>query len=176
MKIPDKISLGVRDRLWGLADRIGWATLSDSQKSAFYEQWIQDDDVGQILARYMRPQNIRVYVKDTILKPYGRERIKEVSPILSLLGLPQDMGIVREYIKPHGRLLCDDRIICWGHARDWKAVIVSVFERAWRIPKGKAYAAILMYSSGKMMQPNERRLVSDASQYLGIERLIWRDD
>ena len=176
MRIPNGVYLGVRDRLWSQADRIGWTTLSDSQKSILYEQWIQDIEVGQVLARYMAPQNIRVYIKDTIMKPYGRERIKEAGPILSLLGLPQDISIGREYIKPHGRMLYDGRIICWGLARDWKAVVFSVFERAKRCPSGRAYAAILMYSSGKTKQPSERRLISDACQHLGIEHLLWRDD
>jgi hypothetical protein len=124
----------------------------------------------------MRQQNIRVYIKDTIMKPYGRERIKEAGPVFSLLGMPQDTVIVREYIKPHGRMLADGRIICWGFARDWKAVVLSVFERAWRAPMGKSYAAILMYASGKTTQPGERRLITDVSHRLGIERLLWRDD
>lgn len=176
MKIPSTVYLGVQNRLWNQADRLGWTTLSDSQKSALYEQWIRDAEVGQVLARYMKPENIRVYIKDTIMKPYGRERIKEAGPILSLLGLPQETTVVMEYVKPHGRMLYDGRVICWGLARNWKAIIFSVFERASRSPSGKAYAAILMYSSGKTKQPGERSLISDAAARLGIERLLWKDD
>ena len=176
MRIPPAVCLAVRHRLWAQADRISWTTLSDSQKSLLYEEWIKAPEVGQVLGRYMAAQNIRVYIKDTIMKPYGRERIKEVAPILSTLGLPLDTSIMREFIKPHGRMLDDGRIICWGFARDWKAVLFSVFERAKREPSGKAFAAVLMYSSGKTRQPSERRLISDACKHLGIEHLIWRDE
>lgn len=175
MKIPDATFRRIRDTLWGIADRLNWPTLSDPDKSALYEQWIRDAEVGGVLSRYLDTGNVRVYIKDTIMKPYGRERIKHFAPVLRLLALPLDSKSVEEYIKPHGRRLPDGRVICWGLARDWKAITLAVFERAFLVSNGRPYAAVLMYPSGKYQQPNVRNMIEQASRRLGIETLLWHE-
>ena len=81
---------------------------------------------------------------------------------------------IKEFVKPHGRRLFDKRVVCWGQARDWKAVLLAVYERAYR-DVGKPYAAILSRGVGKMAQPNERALVQDLATRLGIEKVVWMD-
>jgi hypothetical protein len=176
MKVPDAVNRRLRDILWGEAERLGWTTMSDQQKSALYEDWLKREDVGQVLSRYLDPGSVRVYIKDTIMKPFVRYRIKDITPVLAALEIANDTPFARDYIKPHGRLFRDGRVICWGLARDWKDVLFSVVERALRTPAGTSYAAVLLYPSGKVSQPSERGLINEASRRLGIQRLCWRDE
>ena len=117
---------------------------------------------------------MRVYLKDTIMKPYARERTRDAVPALKAVGLLGDELSIKDYEKPHGRLLFDKRVVCWGQAQDWKAVLVAVYERAYRT-LWKPYAAILSRGVGKMAQPSERALVEDFAKRLGIERIVWLD-
>jgi hypothetical protein len=80
--------------------------------------------------------------------------------------------VTEDYIKPHGRLLFDRRVVCWGLAKDWKAVLLAAYERAYR-NLGKPYAAVLLRGVGKMAQPSERRMVEDLAGRLGIEKVVW---
>jgi hypothetical protein len=139
-----------------------------------YEQWIAEEDVGGVLIRFLDKANIRVYLKDTVMKPYVRERTKEAKPILWAVGLTGDEVVTEDYIKPHGRLLFDPRVVCWGLAKDWKAVLLAAYERAYR-NLGKPYAAVLLRGVGKMAQPSERRMVEDLAGRLGIEKVVWLD-
>ncbi len=175
MKVPDETHRKIESKLWSAADSLSWPTMSDLQKSALYEEWIQDAEVGEVLSRYIRPGNVRVYIKDTIMKPYGRERIKEFPPILKLLNLPEDTKTVKNYIKPHGRRLADGKVICWGLSRDWKAILFAVFERAFVIRKAVPYSAVIMFPTGKCQQPEYRRMIDTAATKMGIEKLVWHD-
>ena len=93
MKVPDATHRRIKERLWRVAEGLNWPTLSDKQKSKFYEEWIRESDVGGVLSRYLNAGSVRVYIKDTIMKPYGRDRIKEFPPVLKLLGLPEDARV-----------------------------------------------------------------------------------
>jgi hypothetical protein len=136
---------------------------------------MRDEEVGGVLSRYIDPGNVRVYIKDTIMKPYGRDRIKDFPPILKLLGLPDDVNIVETYIKPHGRQLIDGKVISWGLSRDWKAILFAVFERAYVARSGVPFAAVIMFPTGKCQQPSYCQMIETAARRLGIERLIWYD-
>lgn len=175
MKVPDAAYKRIKEKLWGIADELVWPTLSDQQKSALYEEWIRGDEVGGVLSRYLDAGNIRVYIKDTIMKPYGRERIKDFPPILRLLALPEDARSVETYIKPHGRRLADGKVICWGLSRDWKTILFAVFERAYVVRSGVPFAAVIMFPTGKCQQPEYRRMIEAAAEKMGIAHLVWHD-
>jgi hypothetical protein len=175
MKVPDAAYKRLKGKLWDMADKLNWPTLSDQQKSALYEEWIRDDTLGGVLARYLDPANVRVYIKDTIMKPYGRERIKDFPPIQTLLGIPDSSKVAETYIKPHGRRLDDGRVVCWGLSRDWKAILFAVFERAHLAHSGVPFAAVIMFPAGKCQQLTYRRMIETAAEKLGIARLVWHD-
>jgi hypothetical protein len=175
MKVPDAAYNRIKEALWAVADERNWPTLSDQQKTALYEDWIRDDDIGGVLSRYVDAGNVRVYIKDTIMKPYGRERIKDFQPILKLLGLPDDTSVAETYIKPHGRRLTDGKIICWGLARDWKDILFAVFERAYLARSAAPFAAVIMFPTGKSQQPKYRHMIDTAGEKMGVQHLIWYD-
>ncbi len=175
MRIPDATFTRIKDNLWAIADERNWPTLSDQEKSTLYEEWIRDNQIGGVLSRYIDTGNVRVYIKDTIMKPYMREHIKDSDPILSFLNLTADAPIAERYIKPHGRRLLDGKVICWGLSRDWKAVLFAVFERSFWASNSIPYAAVIMFPTGKCQQPEYRRMVELAARDLGIRKLAWYD-
>ena len=174
MKIPEEVFKKIKDRLWAQADKDGWMSLSDPERTAFYEHWSTDKQVGTVLGRFMDAAQVRVYLKDTIMKPYPRERTSNAAPILEALGLSDSELSIKEYKKPHGRMLFDKRVVSWGEADNWKSVLLAVYERAYR-DVGRPYAAVLLRGVGKMAQPDERALVEDLAKRLEIERVVWPD-
>ena len=175
MKVPDATHRKIKEKLWRVAEGLNWPTLSDKQKSKFYEEWIRESDVGGVLSRYLNAGSVRVYIKDTIMKPYGRDRIKEFPPVLKLLGLPENAPVAENYIKPHGRRLVDGKVICWGLARDWKAILFAVFERAYVARSGVPFAAVIMFPTGKCQQSEYRQMIEAAAERLEIPILVWYD-
>jgi hypothetical protein len=175
MKIPDITYKHIKETLWSAADRLGWPTLSDQQKSAQYEKWLRDPEIGRVLSRYLDPGNVRVYIKDTVMKPYGRERIKPFSPILKALGLAEGLKAVETYTKPHGRRLADGKVICWGLARDWKTILLAVFERAYLVRGSTPFGAVLLFPVGKYQQPVYRQMIEIAARKMEITKMVWYD-
>ena len=173
MSVPSHVRKALRSRLWYLADQIGWLRLSSAAKTKYYEQWTRNPDIGGLLARYLDRGQIRVYLKDTLLKDYPRQRLADRSRPFRVLKLPHDTQTVETYIKPHGRRLEDGRVICWGRADDWKSVLMALHERTYKSPNLRPHAAVLVQSTGRFHQRPFRRMVQDAASKLGIEKAVW---
>ena len=130
MSVPDEVRKQLRKQLSAVADELGWMSLSTTEKRKLYEDWTRDPKYGGTLARYIDKGQVRVYLKDTILKDYTRAAGADPSRPLRLLKIPADAPVAQTYIKPHGRRLADGRVICWGRASDWKLVLMAMTERS----------------------------------------------
>ena len=77
--VPEDILQQLRFKLWAVADSLGWLSLSDIEKSLKYKQWTEDPVIGGMLLKLMQKGQIRVYLKDTIMKGYSRQRLSDSS-------------------------------------------------------------------------------------------------
>lgn len=173
VRIPNPIRKGLRQKLWAVADDLDWPRLEWYKKSAQYEAWTRDPEVGGLLANYMDQRRIRVYIKDTIMKGYVRSRQANTDRPFSALGVDEGVEIAEAWERPHGRRLTDGRVVVWGNADDWKLVLMAVHERSWGIMGARPFAAVLLWSTGKFAEPSVRAMVQDAADKLQIERLVW---
>ena len=173
MNLPDNVRDQLRERMWRIADEIDWLALGPTEKSQHYENWTKDPEVGGVLQRYMAVGQVRVYIKDSLLKGYPRARRPDQEKPFRMLRLDARVGVTRVFIKPHGRLLADGRIVCWGRAADWKSILLAIFERSFAICETKPYGAVLTESAGKYSESGVRAVVIEAARRLGIEKLIW---
>jgi hypothetical protein len=175
MSVPDEVRERLKRRLWEEANRVGWATLSPVAKAKHYEDWTRHSEVGGVLTRYVDPGQVRVYIKDTLLKNYGLDRLADQARPFRVLGISENDEVAERYIKPHGRRLANGSVICWGRADDWKTVLMAVHERAFVRPGARPSAAVLFQASGRYHENHAREPIEDAARKLNIEKLVWLD-
>lgn len=175
MSVPDPTRTAIKEKLWQRADDIGWATLSSTDKTHLYEAWTKDPKIGGRLGRYMGQGQVRVYIKDTLLKDYTRSCLADHERPFRVLGIPEAAHVVEMYSKPHGRRLEDGRVICWGRADDWKTLLMALHERAFGNSHSYPHAAVFLYSVGRFHEIHIRALVENAATKLGIAKVIWLD-
>lgn len=172
MKLPEDIRDQIRDHLWAVAEEIGWSALPDGHRARYYETWTRDPAIGGRLGHFMDPRKVRVYIKDSLLKPYERARLSETeNAVMRHLSLSSNEAFIQAYIKPHGRRLADGRIVCWGKSRDWKLIVMAGFERARLIQNGRAQ--VVLVETGKTAAESTRVLIREAACRLGLERVEW---
>jgi hypothetical protein len=140
-----------------------------------YSIWTDSEMVGRALAPFLDPRKIRVYIKDTLLKSYTRERMADDGSVLRLLGIPLGQQVIREFIKPHGRLFVDGRLVAWSKASDWKLTLMTTYERAHTIRHGSAFGVAFLESATKHPDEASREVVEEAAKRLGVERVVWID-
>lgn len=174
--VPKEIRDRIRQRIWDKADELGWSMLSDLDRTIWYENWSKDKDVGGALAHFMDPRKVRVYIKDSLLKPYLRGRLEDgAETALLAAGLGVGAAAIKgSYGKPHGRLLIDGKVVCWGNSRDWKSIVISVFERAYRLESGMPYAAVLI-ETGRTTNEGVREMIRDIGAKLQLTHVVWID-
>ena len=173
MNMPEEIRRAIKDALWAKLDELSWLAMSDVDHSSYYEQWTKAPDIGGKLGHFMDPRAVRVYIKDTLVKDYARERLLEnADQVLRALNAPLELSIVRKYIKPHGLLLNDGRVVCWGNSRDWKHILMAAFERQ-RVSDSAISSSVVVIENGKTLDPDTRDLVRDAALRLGVDPIVW---
>jgi hypothetical protein len=173
------VSSAVRERLkqilWDRADQVDWSQLPDGEKAQYYELWTRDKEIGGALAHFMDPRQVRVYIKDSLLKPYERQQLSvHVGSVMEQLGVA-GVRSIESFIKPHGRCLIDGRVVAWGKSRDWKLILMAVFERALVKPGRAPYAAAL-FETGKSVDVSTRALIKEAGRRLQIQSVVWIDE
>lgn len=172
MSIPHDVREAMRQKLWKEADALGWSHLPPADKAQAYENWSRDPAYGGTLARYMDPRRVRTYLKNSIMGGYGRARLADAAQPFRVLRIPDGTEIVERYRKPHGALLEDGRMIAWGRATSWRAILLAIHERCFG--NGAApFGMVLFRATGKYREDAVRRMVDDAAQKLGVHRVGW---
>jgi hypothetical protein len=154
---------------------MGWDRLSGGERSSAYGRWTDDPEIGGVLGRYLKKGEIRVYIKDTLLKPYTRSRRSDPRSYLKMAGLTTIAEFIETRIKPHGVLLEDGTMLVWANARDWKAALAALHEWSFERVDVARRIVVLEAAAGKFQEAKIRRLVADAARRLDVEPPIWRD-
>jgi hypothetical protein len=173
MTLPANVRTQVRDRLWAWADELGWAALPATQRAVQYALWTDAPEIGGVLNRYMPKGKVRVYIKDTLLKDYSRTHLGGKDLPLRVLRIDPGTLAVEEFIKPHGRVLSDGRVVCWARAADWRHVLLALHERTFGQDGRIAFGAVLLQANGKFADQGFRAMVRSAADKLGVQNLVW---
>jgi hypothetical protein len=175
MAVPKEVRDRIRRRIWDKADELDWLRMADLDRTAWYENWSKEKEVGGALAHFMDPRKVRVYIKDSLLKPYLRGQLEDgAENALLAVGLRKEAGVLKSYEKPYGLLLADGKVVCWGNSRDWKSIVMSVFERAYRFESGAAHAAVLI-ETGKTTNDGMREMIKAVGVKLQLGHIVWID-
>jgi hypothetical protein len=175
MSVPENIREMIQQKLWQIADEIRWRGLSVIEKSKYYERWTCDPKIGGILANYMDHRQVRMYIKDSIMRRYSQTGLNDHRQAFHLLSISSNIKIMGTFASPQGKLLADGRLICWGHAKDWKLILLALYERCYSAKDVLPFAAVLFRPNGKYNEQTTRKMIGSISDKLGIQKLIWVD-
>lgn len=73
-KIPNPVRQEILTRVYELADNEGYLTNNRVDNAAFLERLVDKDDVGLVLQDFMEKDRVRVYIKDSVLNKYAKDR------------------------------------------------------------------------------------------------------
>jgi hypothetical protein len=173
MSVPNEIRIQLLDKLWNLADELGWLALSGAEKSRLYDMWAQDDSIGGVLGHYTDQQGVRVYIKDTLMKAYSQQRHSDDGQARRILGIGHEVAVLKTEVKPHGRWYADGTVVCWGNAGSWKRIVLALYERTYGTSSRNNSAIILTNALGRYAELGVRTMVEDAATRLEIGRVVW---
>lgn len=173
MTVPDEVRERIKDLIWHRADTIGWQDLSPVDKTNCYENWTNDPEVGGVLVRYIDKGQVRVYLKDSLLKDYVRLHYADGQRPLRVLKIGKRLPVSESFEKPHGRRFSDGRVVCWGRADDWKAILMALHERSYARPGAEPFGAVFMRAAGRFAESKVRRMIEAAAKKLGVRKVVW---
>jgi hypothetical protein len=129
--LPDALRYEVVAETYRQAGELDWDGLSDKQRSAIYDRWLDDPGIGRELTRFLSRERARVWLKDVPMKEYARAR-NGIGPYADLVTVrfPSPGQIARQVLgngwdvidgtiqeKPNRCLIFnhhDERLMMWG--------------------------------------------------------------
>jgi len=129
LKLPENPRQEIVRRVREMADKADWCHLKIHERSALYRQWCNDPTIGGELAKLGGPDSVRVFLKDTVIKQYLKEKRPVLKDLLKQMGL-ECKRVTREYEKPEAQLCDNRRLYTLAVAKEWRVAIFSAFERA----------------------------------------------
>jgi hypothetical protein len=99
--LPDDLRREVVAEVYRQAGELDWDGLTDKQRSATYNHWLDDPRVGGQLTRFLSRERARVWLKDVPMKEYARARngIGVYSDLVTVR-LPSPGQIARQVLGP----------------------------------------------------------------------------
>lgn len=122
------------------AGDLDWDGLTDKQRSAIYDRWLDDPAIGGELTRFLSRERARVWLKDVPMKEYARARngIGSFSDLVTIR-FPDPSQIARQVLggdwraldgtireKPNRCVVSDDdqqRLMIWGPRRTLRDLV-----------------------------------------------------
>lgn len=74
MRINPELERKIVIRMFADAERHDWTHLNGDQRSAIYESWMNDPEIGGRLTEFKSPQGARVWIKEGPMKEYSRAK------------------------------------------------------------------------------------------------------
>jgi hypothetical protein len=151
------------------AGEMDWDGLTDKQRSAAYDRWLDDAAVGGELTRFLSRERARVWLKDVPMKEYARARsgIGSFSDLVTVR-YPGPGQIARQILgdqwyavdgsvreKPNRCVIsdgCDRRLMIWGPP---KVLRDLVWAGITCIVDGREPAPLIVVASPRGQSPSQ---------------------
>ena len=106
--VPAHVRDSVVRRVLRDAQKAGWENLSQQAKAQWYDRWMSEDAVGGIIAGYVGPTRVRVWLKDGPLKHYANAThgVGEYARFLNVSG-PTPKRIAQAVLGPQWSIQAD---------------------------------------------------------------------
>lgn len=165
----DDIKDTVTHRVHEIADEVDWAHLAIPQRQKYYETWTADPEIGGMLRQVMEQTRVRVYLKDTVMKTYSRNKRPVLQALLTSMSIPCAC-ITKEFIKPQAVLCEGTSLYTLVAAKEWKIAIMSAFERGCEVKKlNKNIVFIIEHTTGRFVDKEYRDLIDSAATRLDVQ-------
>ncbi|GAB3855788.1 hypothetical protein GCM10029963_51100 [Micromonospora andamanensis] len=182
--IQDPLRREIIAEIYRRADELGWDGLSISERSTWYNQWVDDDQIGGVLTRYMPRERARLWIKDVPMKHYNRAR-SGIGPYASLIRNPlpgaaqiSQLAFGREWVVVEGTLQekpnrchlasgAEYLQMIWGTSRNLQSLIWAGLNA--RVDGGPTPVLVVTTRQGERLSEGEQARHQRLGELAGLE-------
>lgn len=142
------------------ADRLGWAHLPPQERTAQYDKWVVDPEVGGVLTAHMASETARSWIKDGPMKEYARAQqgagryarfgssqgLTAKQVVAHALGLEARVVPGSQGVKPfHCLGVSPDgaqAYVAWGEPKNFRYLIWACLQHVGRNPRARVIIVV----------------------------------
>jgi len=182
--IPETIRRAVIRDIYRKADELGWDGLSAVDRTTWYNRWVDDEQLGGVLTRYMPRERARMWIKDVPMKHYNRAR-SGIGPYADLVGTPlpsaydiarialgEDWSVLGGTLqeKPNRCQVTDGHcqmLMIWGNPRNLKSLVWAGLNA--RVDGLPCPVVVINLLQGERLSEGERRRHQHICELAGLD-------
>ncbi|TXS35109.1 hypothetical protein EAO75_45405 [Streptomyces sp. uw30] len=183
-EIPEAVRREVIRDIYRKADELGWDGLSAVDRTAWYNRWVDDKELGGVLTRYMPRERARMWIKDVPMKHYNRAR-SGIGPYADLVGTPlpsaydiarialgEDWSVLGGTLqeKPNRCQVTDGRrqmLMIWGSPRNLKSLVWAGLNA--RVDGLPPPVAVINLLQGERLTESEQQRYERVCELAGLD-------
>ncbi|WP_157474526.1 hypothetical protein [Parafrankia sp. EUN1f] len=168
--LPDAVRRQLITEIYRRADELDWDGLTQVDRSATYNRWLDDPTIGEVLAQFVPRERARLWIKDVPMKNYDRAR-HGIGPYAQFATrrLPGPDYLVHQEFgpewsintkslreKPSRCLITDGRtrkLLIWGNPSNFRALIWAGLNA--RIDGGPTPVIVVSVRQGQRLTEGE---------------------
>ncbi|MGY1868221.1 MULTISPECIES: hypothetical protein [Nocardia] len=183
-EIQDLLRREIIAEIYRRADELGWDGLSISERTTWYNRWVDDDQIGGVLTRYMPRERARLWIKDGPMKHYNRAR-SGIGPYADLVRNPlpsaaqiAQLAFGREWIVVEGTLqekpnrcdLTNGEVfvqMIWGTSRNLQSLIWAGLNA--QVDEGPTPVLVVTTRQGERLSEGEQKRHQRLGELAGLD-------
>jgi hypothetical protein len=190
-RVPaDQIDCVVK-ALYAGADRLDWAHLPPQQRTAQYDKWVEDPEIGGALTSHMPRETARSWIKDGPMKEYARAQ--QGAGRYARFGSPKGLTseqVVRHALGRGSRVVGDSEgvkpfhclgassdgeqtYLAWGEAKNFRYLVWACLNHVSQNPNANAAIVVTETMSDPTTSSEKARLHAIATR-CGVDLKYYR--
>jgi predicted transcriptional regulator len=185
-KLPPEVAKRVKKTVCEAADDVEYLGMSRTNAGNFLNGLVARQDVGEIIAQYVKKDQVRHYIKDAILNRYSKDKTLQAKPTdlshiirekygseCEISHKEQKLALYRLMSKGHEKeyvVVADGTFIKWETAL--KKALLFIAARPFSKSASDIHILLLLYAQHKKVAPSDKKnlqsalAISNASAYL----------
>lgn len=79
-KLPPEVAKQIKKIVYRVADNADYLAMSRTDSGRFLNDLVARDDVGGVIAQYVKKDQVRHYIKDAVLNRYSKDKTEDARP------------------------------------------------------------------------------------------------
>ena len=180
-KLPKNVSREVRNRTYAKCDEYGYSSRSRTENTAFMNSLVEEPGIGGKLREYMTGEEVRTYIKDTLLNAYAKENVKRKLACLTPMAVVSSVfEIDTEFVGRLGETsICRSSVnsiylVQTGTLLKWETALRKVLECVAAHPHLKENSSslemcLLLVVTNDELSYGDRHQIEVALNFIGVK-------
>lgn len=186
-KIPQKIATIIKEAVFYKADKADYLAMSRPDSGVFLNNLVACPNVGGKIAKYIKRDQVRHYIKDAILNRYSKDKTKDATPndACPIIKAEYDLDVEKSYAEDKISLYRSTDlqrpnefvVVAEGTYLKWETALrktlLFISARSFSQTANNIHILLLLFAQHRPLPPSDKKNLQNALSRCGAALHIF---